>query len=114
MSVKGPEKLHETKLSPIGRALSFADAQLAAKVGSLLLHVYHGAKRLTLSANFFPFRVVRTARQFFFEDLSANDVPQDLQYLSPNAHSEFLKCIVKSGRNSCLKDVRRAGYLYKM
>ena len=27
-------------------------------------------------------------------------MPQDLQYLSPNAHSEFLKCIVKSNRNS--------------
>ena len=40
------------------------------------------------------------ARKFSFEDWSANDVPQDLQYLSPNAHSEFLKCIVKSDRNS--------------
>ena len=102
LSLKGPEKLQATKSTPIGRALSTADAQLAVKVGGLLLHVYHGAKRLTLSANSFPSRVVvsRLAREFSFDDWSASDMPQDLQYLSPNAHSEFLKCIVKSDRNS--------------
>ena len=102
LSLKGPEKLHVTKSTPIGRALSTADAQLAVKVGGLLLHVCHGAKRLTLSANSFPSRVIvsRLAREFSFDDWSASDMPQDLQYLSPNAHSEFLKCIVKSDRNS--------------
>ena len=35
LSLKGPEKLHMTSLTPIGRALWIADAQLAAKVGSL-------------------------------------------------------------------------------
>ena len=71
-------------------------------VGGLLLHVYYGAKRLTLSANSFPSRVVvsRMEREFSFDDWSASDMPQDLQYLSPNAHSEFLKCIIKSDRNS--------------
>ena len=102
LSLKGPEKLHATKSTPTGRALSTADAQLAVEVGGLLLHVYHGAKRLTLSANSFPSRVVvsRLAREFSFDDWSASDMPQDLQYLSPNVHSEFLKCIVKSDRNS--------------
>ena len=67
-----------------------------------MLHVYHGAKRLTLSANSFPSRAVlsRMAREFSFDDWSASDMPQDLQYLSPNAHSEFLKGIVKPDRNS--------------
>ena len=102
LSLKGPEKLHMTSLTPIGRALSIADAQLAAKVASLFFHVYHGAKRLTLSANSFPSRVVvsRIANAFSFDDWSINDMPNDLQYLSPNAHSEFLKCIVKTDRNS--------------
>ncbi|CAB4039605.1 E3 SUMO- ligase KIAA1586-like isoform X4 [Paramuricea clavata] len=102
LSLKGPEKLHMTSLTPIGRALSIADAQLAAKVASLFFHVYHGAKRLTLSANSFPSRVVvsRIANAFSFDYWSINDMPNDLQYLSPNAHSEFLKCIVKIDRNS--------------
>ena len=91
-----------TSLTPIGRALLIADAQLAAKVGSLLFHVYHGAKRLTLSANSFPSRaaVSRIANAFSFHDWSVNNMPNDLQYLSPSAHREFLKCIVKSHRNS--------------
>ena len=91
LSLKGPEKLHATKSTPIGRALSTADAQLAVKVGGLLLHVYHGAKRLTLSANSFPSRVVvsRMSREISFDDWSTSDMPQDLQYLSPNAHIEF-------------------------
>ncbi|CAB4006718.1 Hypothetical predicted protein [Paramuricea clavata] len=102
LSLKGPEKLHMTSLTPIGRALSIADAQLAAKVASLFFHVYHGDKRLTLSANSFPSRVVvsRIANAFSFDDWSINGMPNDLQYLSPNAHSEFLKCIVKTDRNS--------------
>ena len=48
LSLKRPGKLHMTSLTPIGRALSITDAQLAAKVGSLFFYVYHGAKRLTL------------------------------------------------------------------
>ena len=67
LSLKGPGKLHMTSLTPIGRALSIAYAQWAAKVGSLFFYVYHGAKRLTLSANSFPSRVVvsRIANAFF-------------------------------------------------
>lgn len=77
LSLKGPEKLHATKSTSIGRALSTADAQLAVIVGGLLLHVYHGVKRLTLSANSFPSRVVvsRMAREFSFDDWSASDMP---------------------------------------
>ena len=91
-----------TRLTPIGRALSVADAQLAAKVGSLFLHVYHGAKRLTLSANSFPSRVVvsQMSSSFSVDGWNANDISHDLQYLSPNAHRDFLECIVKSDRNS--------------
>ena len=39
------------------------------------------------------------ARKFSFEGWSTNNVPQDLQFLSPNAQCEFFKCIVKSYRN---------------
>ena len=102
LSLKGPERYQLTTLTPIGRALSNADAQLAAKVGSLIFHVYHGARRLTLSANSFPSRVVvsRMASAFSFDDWSVNNIPHDLQYLSPTAHREFLECIVKSDQNS--------------
>ncbi|CAB4033361.1 Hypothetical predicted protein [Paramuricea clavata] len=102
LSLKGPKKLHMTSLTPTGRALSIADAQLAVKAGSLFFHVYHSAKRLTLSVNSFPSCVVvsRIASAFSFDDWSINDMPNDFQYFSPSAHREFLKCIVKSDRNS--------------
>jgi hypothetical protein len=44
--------------------------------------------------------VSRIANAFSFDDWSINDMPNDFQYLSPSAHREFLKCIVKSDRNS--------------
>ena len=80
-SLTGPEKLQLTRLTPIGRALSVADARLAAKVGSLFLHVYHGAKRLTLSANSFPSRVVvsQISSSFSVDGWNTNDISHDPQ-----------------------------------
>ena len=101
-SLTGIEKLQMIRLTPIGRALSVADAQLAEKVGSLFLHVYLGAKRLPLSANSFPSQLVvsQMSSSFSVDGWNANDISHDLQYLSPNAHRDFLECIVKSDRNS--------------
>ena len=44
--------------TPMRKAFATGQLRLANKIGKLMLHVYHGAKSVTLSAHSFPSRVV--------------------------------------------------------
>jgi hypothetical protein len=93
------------KSSSIGRSILTANEHLANKVGALMTVVYNDAKRLTLSGNSFPSRIVAGKLSTSFnvlEDVQA-DRKIDLQYVSPNGHRDFLRCIVESNREEFAK-----------
>ena len=87
------------KMSDMGRSISKVNEKLAEKVGSLFVHAYGDAKKLTLSAFSFPARVViSTMASAFSWNCGKMTTEQDwnLQYLTPASHKEFLQCIVQS------------------
>ncbi|KAL5235556.1 hypothetical protein ACI65C_002966 [Semiaphis heraclei] len=79
------------------RAILKANEKLGNKIGSLMIHTYGDAKKLTLSAYTYPMRVITSqmASNFTFNELNEN-ITYDFQYLTPASHKEFLQCIVKS------------------
>ncbi|KAL5245424.1 hypothetical protein ACI65C_012834 [Semiaphis heraclei] len=81
----------------MGRAILKANEKLGNKIGSLMIHTYGDAKKLTLSAYTYPMRVITSqmASNFTFNELNEN-ITYDFQYLTPASHKEFLQCIVKS------------------
>jgi len=81
----------------MGRAILKANEKLGDKIGSLMIHTYGDAKKLTLSAYTYPMRVItgQMASNFTFNELNENNT-YDFQYLTPASHKEFLQCIVKS------------------
>ena len=92
--------------SVMGKAISKANETLANKIGSLLVHTYGDAKKLTLSAFSFPARVVvsKVASSFSWNSkkvMKEHDI--DFQYLTPASHKEFLQCIVESHRSILAK-----------
>lgn len=91
-------KVEVAQQGPLDRHVSKANEALANKVGSLMVSVYNDAKRLTLSGYSWPSRMVASqiAQCFQFNDahIKSDDQHFDLQYISPNSHSTFLKCIV--------------------
>jgi hypothetical protein len=98
--------------SQIGRAIIKANEVLASTIGSLMIHVYNDAKKLTLSSFSYPSRIVaaRIANAFKINDASGllqNVGSKDMQYLTPKAHRELLACIVESDRT------RMADTIYK-
>jgi hypothetical protein len=56
--LKSIPKSQAMESSEMGQILITANEKLANKIGSLMIHVYHDAKKLTLSANSFPGRLV--------------------------------------------------------
>ena len=87
------------------KAFATGQLRLANKIGKLMLHVYHGAKSVTLSAHSFPFRVVvgELGNSFQCDCPDKSKPTLDLQYLSVNSHSEMLSCIVLSDKKTLQK-----------
>ena len=86
-------KTQVMKETPMGKAISKTNEELATKIGSLFIHVYGDGKKLTLPANSFPMRVVvsRKSQSFNFNDESKEaKLDQNLQYVSPVSHLEML------------------------
>lgn len=79
------EKLVKT---PMGRYINQANLPLANHVGKLMIHVYGGAKKLTLSANTFPARVFMgsAAENFNFNDFKCGESEYNLQYVTPTSY----------------------------
>jgi len=99
------------KETPMCKAISKTNEELANKIGSLFIHVYGDGKKLTLSANYFPMRVVlsRESQSFNFNDESKEaKLDQNLQYVSPVSHLEMLKCIVEADRASLSKKIEQS------
>lgn len=97
------EAQQETEL---GRSISKGNEKLANRIGSLLIHTYGDAKKLTLSAYSFPARVIvgEIASAFEFNNTqmtTAKDM--SFQYLTPTAHKEFLQCIVESNVKTLIR-----------
>lgn len=86
--------------TPIGRFIHQANLSLANHIGKLMIYVYGGAKKLTLSGNTFPARVVtgNSAENFDVNNFSLKDFEQNLQYVNPTSFKEFLEFIVKCHR----------------
>ena len=80
----------------IRKAFVTGQLRLANQIGKLMLHVYHGAKSVTLSAHSFPSTVVvgELGNSFQYDCPDKSKPTLDLQYLSVNSHSEMLSCIV--------------------
>lgn len=89
------------KSSPMGHSILKSQANLANKIGALLIHVYGDAKKLTLNAHTYPMRVVTRmiANNFSFESFTKNygaNVNFDFQCMMPSSHKALLQCIVES------------------
>jgi hypothetical protein len=59
----------------LGRAILKTNEKLSNKIGSLMIHIYGDAKKLTLSAYIFPMRVItiQMASNFTFNELNENN-----------------------------------------
>ena len=88
--------------TPMRKAFSTEQLRLANKIGKLMLHVYHNAKSVTLSAHSFPSRVVvgELGNSFQYGCPDKSKLTLDLQYLSVNSHSEMFSCIVLSDKKN--------------
>jgi hypothetical protein len=96
---------------PIMRQFAATNLALANRVGAMMIHVYLGTKRLTLSARSFPSRVVagHIASSFDFTTyapVEAKDI--NFQYLTPAEHLYFLECIVVCHRKELQRRVASA------
>lgn len=92
--------------TPIGITVSQANLNLANHVGKLMLHVYSGAQKLTLSTNTFPTRVVtgNLAENFDFNHPELQEMI-DLQYVTPAGHRELLEVIVQCHKAELAKQL---------
>ena len=85
--------------APMDKLLSNANEALGDNIGSLMITVYNDAKRLTLSGNSWPSRVVAGQRAANFRyntgDGNAGD-KFDLNYVTPANHRSLMKCIVET------------------
>ena len=83
-------------VTPMRKAYATGQLRLTNKIGKLMLHVYHGAKSVTLSAHSFPSRVAvgELGNSFQYDCPDKSKPTLDLQYLLVNSHSETLSYIV--------------------
>lgn len=72
---------------------------LANKIGKLSVHTYGSAKRLTLSANTFPARVVMGNLAENFNFGSSDKEYNDFQYVTPTSFRELFEIIVECDRS---------------
>lgn len=91
--------------TPIGRSITDANLSLANYIGKLLIYVYGGVKKLTLSGNTFPARVAtgNFAENFDFQTFDVAKKEQNFQYTTPSSYREFLKIIVDCHRSDLKK-----------
>ena len=104
-------RMEVAQVSHLDKLISTANEDLANKIGSLLILVYGDGKKLSLSANSFPMRVVtyRKSHSFSFNDPSQEvKLDKDLQYVTPASHLELLKCIVESDRQSLSQKIHNS------
>lgn len=90
------------KSTTFGQMVIKSKGILANRIGSLIIHVYGDAKKLTLSAHSCPMRVITGELSSSFKFNHTNEEnnfdTNDFQYLTPNFHKDLLKTIVKSYR----------------
>ena len=104
-------RIEVAQVSHLDKLISTANEHLANKIGSLLIHVYGDGKKLSLSANSFPIRVVTSIKShsFNFNNPSQEAIlDKDLQYVTPKSHFELLKCIVESDRQSLSQKIHNS------
>ena len=93
----------------IGKAILKANDKLANRIAGLMMMVYNDANKLTLTGYSYPSRAVVHQMANVFSVLDSREfMPSDdldLQYLSPNAHRDFLQCIVESSRKDVADDI---------
>src|SRR6218665_3889517 len=96
-------KVEMTQQAPMDKFVSKANEALANKVGGLMVTVYNDAKRLTLSANSWPSRIVATQKAANFSCNIPDYQPSlDLQYVTPKCHKKFLTSHVDAHRQDVL------------
>lgn len=97
----------------VGRLIIRSQKALANRIGGLLINVYNDAKRLTLSGNSFPSRIIASelAASFNISEANSDEIrlqkfsEGNLQYLSPNGHHEFLESIVASHKQEIVEKI---------
>lgn len=102
-------------IPPMGKAINYSNEKLAKKIGTLLIHVYNDAKKLTLSAYSFPSRVVVSLRANSFctnGEMTDTMDENELQYLTPHSHYDFLQCIVESHRSSFVEEILNDSFAF--
>ena len=84
--------------APIDSQFIRGNKELANYVGNYIYTVYNDAKRGTLSAFSWPSRVVarNIGSEFDINTEFTNYEPNDLRYVNPVGHREFLSAIVSS------------------
>jgi len=101
------------KSTTFGQMVIKSKEKLANRIGSLMIHVYGDAKKLTLSAHTYPMRVITGELSSSFKFNHTNEENNfdtyDFQYLTPATHKDLLKTIVTSYRKQfslkLMKDV---------
>lgn len=85
--------------TPIGRSLDHSTLVLANHIGKLMIHAYGSVKKLTLSANTFPARIMMNnmANKFNFNN-NSEESEYNLNYVTPASFREFLEVIVQCHR----------------
>jgi len=98
-------RVERTQHAPMDKHISKANEKLANKVGGLMITAFNDAKKLTLSAHSWPSRIVaaQKASTFDYNSKDNDDVKFDLQYVTPQSHSDLLRCIVETHRQDVLR-----------
>lgn len=86
--------------TPIGRHVQKSNLLLYNHIGKLMIHTYGSAKKLTISANTFPSRVVigHAAEKFDFNDFLFENLEHNFNYVTPSGFRDFLEIIVECHR----------------
>lgn len=89
------------KKTPIGRCLDQSILILANHIGKLMIEAFGSAKKLTLSANTFPARVVmgNIANEFDDNNYKSEESKYNLQYITPASFRDCLEIIVQCHRS---------------
>lgn len=90
--------------TPLQKIVSAANAEKADTIGRYIMATYTDAKILTSSAYSWPARIFTNeySRKYNINDPKGNReamLKTNLQYMTPNSHSEFLECIVHVDRD---------------
>ena len=102
-------RIEVAQVSHLDKLISTANEHLANKIGILLIHLYRDGKKLSLSANSFPMRVVTSIKsQLQLNPSQEAILDKDLQYVTPKSHFELLKCIVESDRQSLSQKIHNS------